>query len=787
VASITLISPAIAASSKVFFTNDLIGPAQAVAGSLPTGNFSAFLSVLPSATASLKRFTIEVFLCDNAGVIIPQAGPPSTDPLAFYAGKNTVVILDSGNLTLPASNTSVGLSGYLTTPINVAVGQRFRYHISVARGAGGGAQTMNVNIGNTWNSYIEAPIPLTTSTVINTSLVPGATATDALNALFATSHSPVTIGTANGLSLATQTLSLALASTSTTGALSSTDWNTFNNKQPLLTNPITGTGIAGQVTFWSGVNSQAGDNSFTWDNTNKTLNITGNGWLNSSSALHLSLGPNKLFNFIGNSNFHIANNAIYTGSAFNYVNTGPSSKINIESGGGILFDTAPSGTAATVPTYTNRMAILNNGNIGIGNINPIAKLQVSGNNSAPIAYFHNNSGTAGTVNGVIIEAGTNATDYALNINSSLGTSYFKVRGDGNVGIGIIPQVKLDVNGAGGSYADSLATLNTNSTFRLKLADSTLSLAFALNSANGGTPLIQSYENVTNPSRNLLLNPYGGNVGIGTPTPSSKLEIVTPITNDGITFRYNPTIGNSKIGVLFDTGDIAGNVMTFNISNTASVAVERMRIRGDGNVGIGTLNPTEKLHVVGNIKTTAGLTVDGASTLQNQVYLGSADPSVGITFMQAIASDLVLGCRAGTRVVEIRNGNYATPNYNACGIHTGSGQFDGNVQATTYNGVKSFKGLGGQVGTNAPSFIVLSNSLSGNPVWTRTGVGTYRANLTGAFIANKVFILITEGIGGFVTIYSRISNDVIEFYTSDPNGNLVDNSWNLASISIEVHP
>lgn len=43
------------------------------------------------------------------------------------------------------------------------------------------------------------------------------------------SHNPVTIGTANGLSLATQVLSLGLSSTSTTGALSSTDWNTFNN------------------------------------------------------------------------------------------------------------------------------------------------------------------------------------------------------------------------------------------------------------------------------------------------------------------------------------------------------------------------------------------------------------------------------------------------------------------------------------------------------------------------------------------------------------------------------
>lgn len=50
--------------------------------------------------------------------------------------------------------------------------------------------------------------------------------------LSGTNTGDVTIGTANGLSILGQVLSLALSSTSTTGALSSTDWNTFNNKQP---------------------------------------------------------------------------------------------------------------------------------------------------------------------------------------------------------------------------------------------------------------------------------------------------------------------------------------------------------------------------------------------------------------------------------------------------------------------------------------------------------------------------------------------------------------------------
>jgi hypothetical protein len=47
-------------------------------------------------------------------------------------------------------------------------------------------------------------------------------------------HAAVTLGTANGLSLSTQQLSLGLASAGVTGALSGTDWSTFNSKQQAL-------------------------------------------------------------------------------------------------------------------------------------------------------------------------------------------------------------------------------------------------------------------------------------------------------------------------------------------------------------------------------------------------------------------------------------------------------------------------------------------------------------------------------------------------------------------------
>jgi hypothetical protein len=59
----------------------------------------------------------------------------------------------------------------------------------------------------------------------------------------------VTLSTANGLSLSGQALSLGLSSTSTTGSLSSTDWNTFNEKEAAITAGTTGQYFRGDKTF----------------------------------------------------------------------------------------------------------------------------------------------------------------------------------------------------------------------------------------------------------------------------------------------------------------------------------------------------------------------------------------------------------------------------------------------------------------------------------------------------------------------------------------------------------
>lgn len=78
----------------------------------------------------------------------------------------------------------------------------------------------SVGLGNVDNTS-DLSKPLSTATI-------NALAT---KAPISSVHNPITIGTANGLSLSTQQLSLGLASSGVTGALSGTDWNTFNNKQ----------------------------------------------------------------------------------------------------------------------------------------------------------------------------------------------------------------------------------------------------------------------------------------------------------------------------------------------------------------------------------------------------------------------------------------------------------------------------------------------------------------------------------------------------------------------------
>lgn len=103
---------------------------------------------------------------------------------------------------------------------------------------------------------------------------------------------------------------------------------------------------------------------------------------------------------------------------------------------------------------------------------------------------------------------------------------------------------------------------------------------------------------TDPSALLDVNGtshFEGNVGIGTINPAEKLHIMGNLrVDDGEYQSLGPV-------VLHPDTDNSGDDSIQFLNSTEE---EIMRIHTDGNVGIGTTNPTEKLEVNGTVKATS---------------------------------------------------------------------------------------------------------------------------------------------------------------------------------------
>jgi len=104
------------------------------------------------------------------------------------------------------------------------------------------------------------------------------------------------------------------------------------------------------------------------------------------------------------------------------------------------------------------------------------------------------------------------------------------------------------------------------------------------------------------------------IGIGTSAPEAKLEVQGG-ENEDASFALDADEGDDATDTWFIKSQAADNDLTFTNDVT-----ELVRIMDNGNVGIGTNNPGEKLEVNGNVMATAFIATATAADCISNVYL-----------------------------------------------------------------------------------------------------------------------------------------------------------------------
>ncbi|MEI6835505.1 MAG: hypothetical protein WCK59_01610, partial [Candidatus Falkowbacteria bacterium] len=348
------------------------------------------------------------------------------------------------------------------------------------------------------------------------------------------------------------------------------------------------------------------------------------------------------------------------------------------------------------------------GNVGIGTTNPESILHLNKSvvggvgpslyldntaastlgNSADILFSTWSGESAGSpgakISLVNTSAGTGANAFTFFTKNTSGVVSEKVRFDsqGNVGIGISPSSNLDVYRNDAAYAVNIGDANNRAVLKLRASNAGTEQL----TVTRGSGIMQlqgvGVDGVTTYS--IGLNPFGGNIGIGTNTPVYKLDVNgtgsfnqpvivgTPIFGTNAATKsyvdsavsgsgaslwasstagtYNVGLGNVGIGIsnpqaklqigsVGATGYGASNGLTFgdgtraaalnveaaglNIYSSSNIVFspstsEKMRIDTNGNVGIGTTGPEQKL----------GVALDGTDNKANGIQLVVPDSAIG---------------------------------------------------------------------------------------------------------------------------------------------------------------
>ena len=234
---------------------------------------------------------------------------------------------------------------------------------------------------------------------------------------------------------------------------------------------------------------------------------------------------------------------------------------------------------------------------------------------------------------------------------------------------------------------------------------------------------------------LILQPLGGNIGIGTSTPMAPFHVIgntsisTYPANTIAVFQAANSVGVNDAGILL--GSVNGNTPYISDYGSASLGLlfytnknERMRITSSGNVGIGTSSPGAKFHLD-----------NGATSGLNSYFYASAITSGQNT-------SIAIGKSPNTS-------NSGTILWN----HVGDGSASNYLGLGAYGGDNKLVVLASGnvgIGTTAPSttfHVVGATTLNGDVTLPGLTAGT-AAYAIGLTSANKLCIYTASGSGAF---------------------------------------
>jgi hypothetical protein len=226
-----------------------------------------------------------------------------------------------------------------------------------------------------------------------------------------------------------------------------------------------------------------------------------------------------------------------------------------------------------------------------------------------------------------------------------GVESMRIASNGNVGIGTNNPVLglLDINGASSTL--TVRTPDTTSPTLALFVNAGSNGVGTVSVDNGGIMTFDTGSTGAGQAERMRID-SSGNVGIGTSSPASRLNILAA-SAESFRISYDAT-KSARLGAT-SAGDL--QVYAFDGSNYRNILLAVDGSTSAGNVGIGTSSPTQQLNFTGNALT-SGWYRGGAGTAANPTF--TVDGNTGM--YRASSGDIAFSTSNAERMRIDSSGN-----------------------------------------------------------------------------------------------------------------------------------